>query len=31
LTEEPKPEEQPVEEPFVAPADELGEGERPTA
>ena len=31
LTEEPKPEEQPVEEPFVAPADELAEGERPTA
>jgi len=31
LTEEPKPEEQPVEEPFVAPADELAEGDRPTA
>jgi DNA-directed RNA polymerase subunit beta' len=31
LTEEPKPEERPVEEPFVAPADELLEGDRPTA
>jgi DNA-directed RNA polymerase subunit beta' len=31
LTEEPKPEERPIEEPFIAPADELIEGDRPTA